>query len=628
MKYLSRLFFFFCVGLAVTACGSDDDDDIGGGGGSTSLTVTTPSVSSITSNSAVVSASASGSGIISRGVCFGVNANPTINDTKVTGSSKDMTITLSGLTPGTTYHVRTYAQTSVTVKYSGDVTFTTMAKTEPSGLDSWNAPDYADDYRSISTWAQRAKWNLANVHDPSVMKAEDGYYYMYCTDAGYGDPQSGHGHFHCRRSTDLVNWEYLGATMPNAPEWVMPKLNEIRANMGLGASTANASAYGYWAPCARKVRNGLYRMYYCIVVPGSIDGTNTWSERAFIGLMETTNPGDVNSWVDKGYVLTNYSDRELNYKVSSTDWANCYFKYNAIDPSYIITPEGTHWLIYGSWHSGFAAVQLNADTGKPMTDPMPNPWGSANESAYGKRIYTRKAGDRWQAAEAPEIVYHDGYYYLFMAYDALDVPYNTRVVRSRNVDGPYETVEGTNVTNGGEAYPIVTHPYKFSQGYGWVGISHCAVFDDGNGNWYYASQQRFPTTAGGNAPNAVMMGGVRSIKWLSNGWPVVMPERYTAVPDVAITSDDITGTWEHIDLGYKYGEMKTAGTMTFGADDTITEGVWKGGKWSFNASTNTLTANGVELKVQRECDWESSPRKHTLVYAGVNGTKTYWGKKK
>ena len=629
MKYLSKLFFLLCVGLAVAACGSDDDDDdIGGGGDSSSLTVTTPTVSSITTNSAVVSASASGSGIISRGVCYGSNASPTINDTKVAGTSKDMTITLSGLTEGTTYHVRAYAQTSSTVKYSSDVTFTTLSKTEPTGLDSWKAPNYADDYRNISTWAQRANWNLANVHDPSVMKAEDGYYYMYCTDAGYGDPQNGHGHFHCRRSSDLVNWEYMGATMPNTPEWVMTKLNEIRANMGLGASTANASAYGYWAPCARKVRNGLYRMYYCIVVPGTIDGNGTWSERAFIGLMETSNPGDVNSWQDKGYVLTNYSDKELNYRVAADNWANCYFKYNAIDPSYIITPEGAHWLIYGSWHSGFAAVQLNGETGKPMTDPMPNPWGTANEAAYGKRIITRKAGDRWQAAEAPEIVYHDGYYYLFMAYDALDVPYNTRVVRSKNVDGPYETIEGNKVTNGGEAYPIVTHPYKFSEGFGWVGISHCAIFDDGNGNWYYASQQRFPTTAGGNAPNAVMMGGVRSIQWLSNGWPVVMPERYAAVPTVAITSDQIAGTWEHIDLSYKYGEMKTASTMTFGADGTITEGVWKGGKWSFNASTNTLTANGVELKVQRECDWESSPRKHTLVYAGVNGTKTYWGKKK
>ena len=29
-------------------------------------------------------------------------------------------------------------------------------------------------------------------------------------------------------SKDLVNWEYLGGTMKNLPEWVVPKLNDLR----------------------------------------------------------------------------------------------------------------------------------------------------------------------------------------------------------------------------------------------------------------------------------------------------------------------------------------------------------------------------------------------------------------
>lgn len=61
--------------------------------------------------------------------------------------------------------------------------------------------------------------------------------------------------------------------------------------------------------------------------------------------------------------------------------------------------------------------------------------------------------------------------------------------------------------------PVVTHPYKFNGSYGWVGISHCAVFDDGNGNWYYASQGRYPENVAGNPySNALMMGHVRSIR--------------------------------------------------------------------------------------------------------------------
>jgi hypothetical protein len=68
--------------------------------------------------------------------------------------------------------------------------------------------------------------------------------------------------------------------------------------------------------------------------------------------------------------------------------------------------------------------------------------------------------------------------------------------------------------------------------------------------------------------------------------------------------------------------------MELAADHTITSGPWKGQQWSFNASNNSLTVNGVELLLQRECDWESNPRKATIVYAGFNKQTTYWGKKK
>ncbi len=637
MKYLSRILSFIGVGLLMAAC-TDSIDEV-----NNPLVVSTPTVSAVASNSAYVAGTATGTHIVTRGFVYGTSANPTVDGLKVISTTSNMTVTLSSLTANTTYYVRGYAQTNDQVVYSDEVSFTTKASDSASELDAWKAPTYADDYRNVSIWNMREHWNLGNVHDPTVVKANDGYYYMYTTDAGFGNPTNGHGHFHGRRSPDLVNWEYVGPALPDLPAWVPTKLNEIRANMGLKASEADFSKCGYWAPCVRKVRDGLYRMYYVITIDGTIDGKKSWSERAFIGLLETADPA-ANNWVDKGFVITNYSDKDLNFYVTPSDYANCYFKYNAIDPSYIITPEGQHWLIYGSWHSGFAAVQLNPETGKTVVDPLPNPWGAENEAAYGKQIWTRTAGDRWQASEAPEVIYHDGYYYLFVAFDALgtvrdannkvtaEAPYNTRVLRSQTIDGWYT----------GDA-AVLTHPYRFvtpnpnaekdedkldDKTQGWAGISHCAIFDDGNGNYYYVSQQRYPSTAGGSNPDALMLGGVRSVKWLSTGWPTVMPERYAAVPQVPITASDIAGTWEHIDLGYSYGKLKESSEMTFAADGTITSGVWTGGRWSFDAATNTLTANGVELKVQRECDWEAIPRKHTIVYSGINGNKSYWGKKK
>ena len=494
-----------------------------------------------------------------------------------------------------------------------------------------------DDYTNIADWSNRFKWNLANVHDPSVVLADDGYYYMYQTDASYGNAHVGEGqargHFYCRRSKNLVNWEFMGPTMHGVPTWMKAKLNEIRKAMGLGTSTTdfrNQNQFGYWAPCVRRISKDLYRMYYVVTLPGTINGAGTWSERCFIGLMETKNPADIDSWVDKGFVVTNYSDLELNYKVSATDYAHCYFKYNAIDPSLIINEKGEHWLVYGSWHSGFAAMQLDPSTGKPL-HALGNPWGKENEASYGKFIYTRQLGNRWQASEAPEVVYHDGYYYLFIAYDELSVAYNTRVVRSKNIDGPYYDITGKDVTNhGGDAYPILTHPYKFGNHHGWVGISHCAVFNDGKGNWYYASQQRFPENYKGNAnSNALMLGGVRSIIWTSDGWPLVLPERYAGITQKAITETELLGDWQHINLAYHYKKQDASVVMTLGNDHKVKSG-WKAGKvWTFDASKNVLTIDNERFYLRRELDWEANPRKETIVYVGLSkdGKTTYWGKK-
>ena len=127
------------------------------------------------------------------------------------------------------------------------------------------------------------------------------------------------------------------------------------------------------------------------------------------------------------------------------------------------------------------------------------------------------------------------------------------------------TIPGRNFTNArGDCYPIVTHPYKFSKGFGWVGISHCTVFQqEGTGDWFYASQARLPDTAGGNAPNAVMMGHVRRIMWcpassddLTDLWPIALPERYAGLSDKSpVTAEEIAGTWEHINLKYAASRM-------------------------------------------------------------------------
>jgi len=518
---------------------------------------------------------------------------------------------------------------------------------------TYTAPTYVDNYTATGSWENRSKWNLANVHDPSVVLADDGYYYMYQTDASYGNVHdknvvnNKHGHFFCRRSKNLVDWEFLGATMYGLPSWIKDKHNEIRAAMGLDASALNYtkddadSGFGFWAPVVRKV-GSVYRMYYSINMPSAGITNDKMSAASvlpnMIGMMETSTPEKVSSWVDKGFVISQYSDQNKNYNGKSV-WGG-YWKYNAIDPTYIIDKNNKHWLIYGSWHSGFAAVEIDATTGMPKT-ALGNCWESANESHYGKRVFTRINGDRWQGSEGPEVVYRDGYYYMFIAYGQLSVAYNTRVVRSQNPDGPYKDITGADFTNGqagGNAYPIVTHAYKFGNDHGWVGISHCAVWDDTKGNYFYASQQRYPVNYPGiNASNAIMLGGVRSIIWTEDGWPLVLPERYGAVPQTAIKEADIAGKWQNItfggctDIWDNNCKMATSVDLELGADHKVTaDSKWMAGMtWSYNESKNLLVIGTQKLYLKRELDWEANPRVPTIVFAGysADGKQTFWGKK-
>lgn len=498
------------------------------------------------------------------------------------------------------------------------------------------APTHPDDYTAIAGWDKRSQWNLANVHDPTVEKQGD-YYYMFQTDASYGNAHDGKGHFHHRRSKDLVNWEYRGATMHAAPAWIKDSLNSMRARMDLPA--IENPSFGFWAPVVKKVSNNRYRMYYSVVIDNyiktglpniSANFDGSWTERAFIGMMETDNMAN-NLWVDKGYVVSSSTDMGLDYaRPNQNNWSG-YFKWNAIDPSFIVTPEEEHYLIYGSWHSGIVALKINPETGKPLVK-LGEPWDITALPNYGTVIARRdsRASNRWQALEGPEIMYNEktGYYYLFLAYDELSVAYNTRVCRSRSITGPYEGIDGRNITVGADCYPLLTHPYKFNDHTGWVGIAHCAVFKDDEGNWYYSSQGRLPANVNNNPySNAVMMGHVRAIEWTPDGWPVVMPQRYAAVPQTEIVSSDLIGSWEHIQLTYQYQKMSTSTTLILGANGKASGAL--SGDWSYDEETKILTIGTYQLCIRRELDWELQDREPTIVYAGLTPSgDSLWGKKK
>lgn len=81
-------------------------------------------------------------GITERGFCIGTSSNPTTSGTKhtVSGTTGAMTYDKTGLTPGTTYHVRAYAINGQGTSYGADQSFTpdyqlaTVTTSAPSNI--------------------------------------------------------------------------------------------------------------------------------------------------------------------------------------------------------------------------------------------------------------------------------------------------------------------------------------------------------------------------------------------------------------------------------------------------------------------------------------------------------------
>jgi hypothetical protein len=156
---MKKQLFFLTVAAAlaisVTSCKEDTN----------APSLTTASVTSVTSTTATCGGditSEGSSAVTARGVCWGVNANPTINDSKTsdgTGTGT-YTSTITGLTPGTLYHVRAYATNSDGTDYGADVQFSTSSL-----------------IKSVSFWADwqggTEKWEFTYGDDSKITKFDD-----------------------------------------------------------------------------------------------------------------------------------------------------------------------------------------------------------------------------------------------------------------------------------------------------------------------------------------------------------------------------------------------------------------------------------------------------------------------
>jgi arabinan endo-1,5-alpha-L-arabinosidase len=274
--------------------------------------------------------------------------------------------------------------------------------------------------------------DFGGTHDPSIAKDGD-VYYVFATGAVHpAGPDSAHtpapgdptppvdtaalGQFPIRCSKDLQVWTLCGQVFSEIPSWIRtssPKTREL------------------WAPDI-SFFDGLYHLYYAF----SIFGKNT----SGIGLAvnETLDSKSPNyKWVERGLVL------------SSTEQDD----FNAIDPNLIIDAQGNAWLSFGSFWGGIKMRRLDRATGKLSTTDT-RTYSLATRARPADTAPSRPGlPPDWEAVEAPFILRHANYYYLFVSWDlccrGTKSTYKTMVGRSAKITGPYLDQQGKPMMSGG-----------------------------------------------------------------------------------------------------------------------------------------------------------------------------------
>jgi arabinan endo-1,5-alpha-L-arabinosidase len=127
--------------------------------------------------------------------------------------------------------------------------------------------------------------------------------------------------------------------------------------------------------------------------------------------------------------------------------------FNAIDPNIVFDEKGQPWLSFGSFWGGIKMRRIDPITGKTSsTDANLYSLAARTMPAHPEPPKPGLPAD-WQAIEAPFIVRHGDYFYLFVSFDlccrGTHSSYRTMVGRSRHVTGPYVDEDGKPMLEGG-----------------------------------------------------------------------------------------------------------------------------------------------------------------------------------
>lgn len=281
-----------------------------------------------------------------------------------------------------------------------------------------------------------------NCADPTVLagqKPGDPAWTLICTQDPLNEAdRDAQGHYRFRRlpmfrSDDLLNWQYVGDAFDTPPP------------------QAEADA-GIWAP-ELTYADGRYLLYYAITdVVDALSPEPGCHTDSAIGVAVADSP--LGPWRPQPTLVV---------PPRRSQPTGCHFHWT-IDPDLVVTPDGGKWLMYGSYDGGLFVHALDA----------------AGMQLQGPPVQIAP-GDRY---EAPEVVFRDGWYYLFVSASNCCnrelTGYAVFVGRSRHITGPYVDDQGQSLMAGRTGGT----PVLVQRGDRWIGLGHNSVFTTPDGRWW------------------------------------------------------------------------------------------------------------------------------------------------
>ena len=429
------------------------------------------------------------------------------------------------------------------------------------------------------------------IHDPSVIRTEDGMYYIYGS------------HMAAAKSENLIDWEVFSRDAQAGCTLVDNVKQEMREALEYAETNT------FWAPDVQQLADGKYYLYYC-----TCEGSSPLSA---LGLAVSDSPegpfknlGVFLKSGMPGYDATEYP--------------------NVVDPHTFFDRDGKLWMVYGSYSGGIFILEMDPATGLPVEG-----------QGYGKKLL----GGNHSRIEAPYILYNPDteYYYLFLSFGGLEANdgYNIRVCRSRNPDGPYVDALGQDMLDckgrdgtffndpdyagygvklmGGYCFePIDSDTSRLRTAYRSPG-HNSAILEEETGRYFLIFHTRFA-----NAGSYAVM--VHQMYFNQEGWPVVSPLRYAGETIAPVEEAARTGLYKVVFHGRDINGTEHSSQLYTLAGDGSVSGSGEG-TWTYEDGNRfTLTLDGVTYRGVMHRALDATQKTWTTCFTALDDTgAAVWG---